>query len=435
MLLVMLAHYDPYSIGFPVQLAYSVHVPLFFLVSGYLMRSDEHLCARDIAREARSILVPYAAAVFVCFIASVIGGFAVAPHASAARDVPGLLAELASGVVSQAPSLVLLFLGMLIHGVGALWFMQVLFWSKVWILVLDAVAILLSAPFRRHGHGAGDDRNATDGNGVRRAGDGSGAGNEFSAGWNAALDGNSGAGGGDGSAADDAGGACVRNHADGDDIARVVACGNRRTGAGHGIGTCGASALPDPRVAASTVLSVLASVGMCFAISCGAVPDNMLMAKAVSMLAFLQAGRLLRAMEPLHANRRMLLLVPVWIALSAVCGHTDYNLGVYGASPVIAIACGIAGSVGVSALIRMVWERAEGCPPWNGFVEWVGRETVTIACVHSVEMFSTPWVYSLARESVPPWIGVWAVPLIGTVACLATSWLWVIVRAKLHARA
>ena len=103
-LCVILGHIGSLHVG---NLFYSFHMPLFFIISGYLYK--ERSLKQQAERDAQRLLMPYFYTFLVCLAISLVLGIK-------GRDYSNFYATAINGITA--------------NDIGAIWFLPALFWSK-----------------------------------------------------------------------------------------------------------------------------------------------------------------------------------------------------------------------------------------------------------------------------------------------------------------
>ena len=127
------------GLGIPepvVDFCFTFHMPLFFIVSGYFMRPDVRLDGAFVKKNARSLLLPYAATslavVVLVFLRAAIFGHEDPLGETASMVVAALYG---SGSDTLGPEGV--------RAIGAIWFLLALFWARLFLAASRATPCAL----------------------------------------------------------------------------------------------------------------------------------------------------------------------------------------------------------------------------------------------------------------------------------------------------
>ena len=129
---VVLGHYGPWLEsqvgGFPAivsNLAYSLHVPLFFIVSGFFFRPDKPY---NLKAEAKTLLLPYAlTCLFIIGLATIRAFLFDAPGEWVQVAGSWVCASLYGAGSDNLPWLVD------VRPIGGLWFLLAMFWGRLFV--------------------------------------------------------------------------------------------------------------------------------------------------------------------------------------------------------------------------------------------------------------------------------------------------------------
>ena len=118
------------------RLAFSVHLPIFFLTSGYFLRGDQRLNLTYIKSISSSLLAPY----FVTCLLITIGGALVSFFSSGFDAALMTLGQWigASLMGACANSYVALFQ---FYRIGGIWFLLALFWIRIFIAATNRLGL------------------------------------------------------------------------------------------------------------------------------------------------------------------------------------------------------------------------------------------------------------------------------------------------------
>ena len=116
------------SLGIPqgvVDFCFTFHMPLFFIASGYFARPDAVLDAAFVKKNARALLLPYAATTLVVVLLVLLKALAFG-HADVLGETASWLVAALYGAGAGTAAL-----PEGVRAIGAVWFLLAMFWGKL----------------------------------------------------------------------------------------------------------------------------------------------------------------------------------------------------------------------------------------------------------------------------------------------------------------
>lgn len=116
--------------GMPPNLerfAFTFHLPVFFIASGFFFKLDQGLTRQFVAKNAKSLLLPYLVTCAIIIATSAIRGFASSDISGSAELVRWTQASLWGAGATSSLAL------WNVERIGGIWFLLALFWARLFI--------------------------------------------------------------------------------------------------------------------------------------------------------------------------------------------------------------------------------------------------------------------------------------------------------------
>lgn len=122
--------------GFVTRFAFTVHLPVFFIASGYFMRMDARVTRAFVIKEARSLIVPYVAACALIVVTTPIAWRLLYDLSLRESAWEWFCAALWGAGAVHEHALVN------VQRIGGVWFLLALFWARLLVASLSRLADL-----------------------------------------------------------------------------------------------------------------------------------------------------------------------------------------------------------------------------------------------------------------------------------------------------
>lgn len=122
--------------GFVTRFAFTVHLPVFFIASGYFLRMDARLSRAFVAKEARSLIVPYVAACALIVVTTPIAWRLLYDLSLRESVWEWFCAALWGAGAVHEHALVD------VQRIGGVWFLLALFWARLLVASLSRLGDL-----------------------------------------------------------------------------------------------------------------------------------------------------------------------------------------------------------------------------------------------------------------------------------------------------
>lgn len=109
------------------RFAFTFHLPVFFIVSGYFLKLDARLDVAFVRKNARGLLGPYLLTCALIVLASALSGLLVSPQAALAEAVRWTKASLWGAGATSPVAL------WHVERIGGVWFLLAMFWARLLI--------------------------------------------------------------------------------------------------------------------------------------------------------------------------------------------------------------------------------------------------------------------------------------------------------------